>query len=501
MARAPLLVVGLDAGSPELVRTWAAQGHMPTLAALAERGTAADLTGDELLMEHGMWAAMFSGRTRGELDRFTYREPVPGENRLRIGPLARPPVPLLWEAPARAGMRVVLFDVPSAPADPDLPAEQLSYWAVHDRDAEPTWHPAGVPERVGLRPPPDLQRVHLESEGEARDSAFLASVLGQIERRGQMARALVAGERPPGLTTMVFSETHTAAHRLWRHHNGGDGAAPALRHALREVYSAVDREIGALAAALGPQTAVVALVANGIVDRCPVDALVADFCHTLGYAKAPAAGRRPVDWAARAMPTALRGWMGRRLPERRVEELIARRFAGAYDWERTRVFSIPDPFTAMLRVNLAGREPNGPVSEGAEYERLVGELQEDLRALRDPATGAPAVERVSRLRARDGAPPPWAPDVVGVFAPHSRPLRALEHPRGRVTQPEPWWPARNGHAAHGLVVAAGAGVPGRPASGPVTCLDVAPSLLALMGEPVPGHMPGRPSAALAAVAV
>ena len=44
------------------------------------------------------------------------------------------------------------------------------------------------------------------------------------------------------------------------------------------------------------------------------------------------------------------------------------------DWARTRAFSLPSDMTAYVRVNLKGREPEGVVAAGHEYEALCDEL-------------------------------------------------------------------------------------------------------------------------------
>ena len=48
----------------------------------------------------------------------------------------------------------------------------------------------------------------------------------------------------------------------------------------------------------------------------------------------------------------------------------------------------------------------------------------------------------------------------------------------------------------GIFLALGRGVPPSARVGPVGALDVAPSVLALLGVPQPEWMPGRPLAAL-----
>jgi predicted AlkP superfamily phosphohydrolase/phosphomutase len=229
-----------------------------------------------------------------------------------------------------------------------------------------------------------------------------------------------------------------------------------------------------IAESVGENAKVVVVAGNGLDRRGPVDALMAEFCRALDYAPAPGGLRRPADVLARRAPRRARALAAAVLATPGINRVARQKFSSACDWSRTRAFAIPDPFVGLIRVNLEGREPAGVVAPGAEYEQTVAELEEDLRALRDPRTGDPVIERVARTRATDGGPPPRCPDVMATFRGHEPPLLAIEHPRATIRQAEPWWQARNGHACRAMIIGAGS-----PES--IACLEVAPMIRALVG--------------------
>ncbi len=464
-----MLVIGLDAGTPDLLERWMADGSMPYLAGLARAGACSTLEGDELMMEDGFWLSLFSGRARGELHRHTYRQLVDGSYELALAdPAEPPPEPMLWEAAAFADRRVAVLDVPALPANPGAPFRHVAFWGPHGISRPLASSPAGLAAEVAaLAPQMDIVRDHIEGKDDAADRLFLREITESVARRGRIARALV--EPGADLSVVVFSETHTAGHRLWHR--------PSW---LRAVHSAVDREIGLIAAALGEGVQVVVVGANGLDRRGPVDALMADFCRSLGYAPAPPGLRRPLDVLARRAPRRLRSVAARAIARSGVNRVAIGRFGESCDWSRTRAFAIPDSFVGMIRVNLAGREPAGIVAPGADYERTLSELEADLLALRDPRTGRPAIEKVARMRAADGGPPPRCPDLVAAFEAHEPPLLRLEHPRAVIRQADPWWAAENGHSGRGLVVSSD---PSGPlARVPVRCVEVAPAIVSLMGS-------------------
>jgi hypothetical protein len=71
------------------------------------------------------------------------------------------------------------------------------------------------------------------------------------------------------------------------------------------------------------------------------------------------------------------------------------KIASRIDWSRTRAYCPSAPGSGLW-INLKGESPEGIVSPGAEYERVVAELTEKLLAYRDPKTGEAIVTAVHR---------------------------------------------------------------------------------------------------------
>jgi predicted AlkP superfamily phosphohydrolase/phosphomutase len=77
-------------------------------------------------------------------------------------------------------------------------------------------------------------------------------------------------------------------------------------------------------------------------------------------------------------------------------EMLVRRLTqeSLIDWSTTRAFALPCSVVIRLQINLRGREPQGTVEPGAEYERLRDEIAERLLQIEDPDTGGTIVEQV-----------------------------------------------------------------------------------------------------------
>src|SRR5262249_13749981 len=121
------------------------------------------------------------------------------------------------------------------------------------------------------------------------------------------------------------------------------------------------------------------------------------------------------------------------------------------------------------------------------------QLETDLRALIDPVTSQPAVQSVTR--AAGGlceGPPTELPDLFVDWRPVPHERTMLLHPRARVEQKRQRYNRDSFHSNVGFVAAAGPAIDRRGEIGALDLLDLAPTWLTLMGEPVPDHLTGRP---------
>lgn len=179
------------------------------------------------------------------------------------------------------------------------------------------------------------------------------------------------------------------------------------------------------------------------------------------------------------------------------EDAWAARAPGQYgelyryvDWAETRAYAVG---FAGIFINVAGREGQGvvPADERAD---VVREIQKKLAALKDPETGAPVVHRVyAREDIYDGKYAAEAPDVVVGFQPGYR--GSWQSAVGGVTKDIVWTndkPWQRDHIVdasfvEGTLVTSFPLVVDDP-----HVYDLAPTVLSLLGVPVPADMEGRP---------
>jgi predicted AlkP superfamily phosphohydrolase/phosphomutase len=324
------------------------------------------------------------------------------------------------------------------------------------------------------------------------DLAAHRFMLKRVEEKGTLCRRFLEQDRYD-LAVFTFVEAHTAAHRLWDYrregirHANAIGEGHDLSTAIRDVYQAIDREMGLLLKQLPDETNVFIISLFGMKDLHPTTGLIEAFCRQLQY-QIPSHGA-PKSLNALALlrrtirPTA-RARMSRLLPRRLQDWLETDRFRTETNWAKTKAFSIPALNTSFVRVNLRGREPQGIIQPGPEYECLLNQIEDDLRQLVDIRSGRPAVESVIRMaEAFRCGPPSILPDLAVEWKSTPHFMDRVRHPKVELVQTRPQYNRSSYHTFSGFVAAAGPSIRAGGNFGEVSPLDFAPAFLSLLGEP------------------
>jgi predicted AlkP superfamily phosphohydrolase/phosphomutase len=159
------------------------------------------------------------------------------------------------------------------------------------------------------------------------------------------------------------------------------------------------------------------------------------------------------------------------------------------DWLRTVAYSLGN--VGQIYVNLAGREPLGCVRRGAAYELVRDQIISQLAELRDPETGERVVESVYRREdIYNGQQLEHAPDIV--FIPRRLEYFGFgEYEFGSHKVIEAMKRGISGtHRMNGVFLAYGRDVQPGAVIENAQIVDLAPTILHLMGVPIPEHMDG-----------
>jgi predicted AlkP superfamily phosphohydrolase/phosphomutase len=153
------------------------------------------------------------------------------------------------------------------------------------------------------------------------------------------------------------------------------------------------------------------------------------------------------------------------------------------------------PFSGVLYLNLAGREPSGILSD-LEYQQLIAELSKKLAEIEEPDTGKKLFQTVAQPKdLYEGPLLDCAPEII--LDAYANEWKIRVSPPGLVEgTPENEYFVRDQsvfgwHSKDGIIVFSGvdAGKTGNSVQG--NLLDVAATLLFLYGIPIPEDYDGR----------
>lgn len=449
-------LLGLDAADASLVERWADDGTLPTLARLRQEATWVALEEDGALPSGAVWPTMVTGTHPGHHGIFQRLGVVPGTWRVRtLDPDACAVAPL-WLRLDAAGARSVVVDVPFAPATGGQRSAQVVDWGTYERLRPPGALPraaAALARRLGPYPIgwDASTRVPLTARARRRLHALL---LRGVATKGAALRWLARHE-PWDFLVAVFGETHAVGHWFWETAPSTGAGQPGPGPAVRDVYRAVDVELGRLLDELDPTTAVVVLAGHGMGPNRDGRHLLAPVLDRLGVLVRTHGGSRVVHALRAACPAMVRHAVSRYLPRRARAALTSAWLSSGVDRPRTRAFVVPSHQQGFVRLNLVGREPAGAVRPGSEAEALCEAVAEALTRLVDRDTGRPVVRRVFHAaRTFPGPQGHRLPDLLVAWADDAA-FRAVVSPELGEVAATPTDPRPGNHRPDGFAIVRG----------------------------------------------
>jgi len=364
------VILGLDGVPHSLVQAFLAEGRLPNLAALLEQGSMKEMRSVVPTVSSVAWTSIATGCNPGKHNIFGFIDRVPLTHEMFI-PTSRHVLAKTWiDDFSDQGKRVCSIGVPTTYPPKEVNGVLVSgFLAPSLKGATYPPYLAKELERAGYVIDIDAWQAREDRE------SFLDELFNAFDRRCEtMFRFL--GQEPWDLFVSHIMDTDRLHHFMWSYYEDGHAEYAPWFHRF---YERVDRMLGDL------------------VDRIPKDValfIMSDhgFCPL----------KKEVH---------LNHW----LKEAGYLELASRDPKGLLDLSPvTRCYSL---LPGRLYLSVKGREHNGTVEPGGEYQALREEIAEGLRGVRDDETGEPIIERVfMREELFSGGAFETSPDLVAMPA-------------------------------------------------------------------------------------
>jgi predicted AlkP superfamily phosphohydrolase/phosphomutase len=503
--RKRILAIGLDGGTWAVLQPFIKKGKMPVLGALIESGSWGELHSTIPPLTAPAWASFITGKNPGKhgvfqfgpVDRSLYRG---GERRVVNSTTLSGGT--LWDVIGSAEKTVGVMNVPLT-----YPPHPVNGFMVTGmltpRDTERYTYPPQLASFLGdyridvsVREGNYGVLGHLNTD----DPGVLSTLIGQlsdlVKMRTEAAIRLIK-MHSPDFFMLLFTETDRLQHVFWPYlakepGSSEHGKDPALAQAVEHFFQQLDDNLARLLEVADEDTIKIIMSDHGFGAATKKNVnfnMWLEDQDLLRLQKTPRGALNPKRFLRKVglSKELLYSSVNRVFPGsvvRRLGKTMSRAMSTPFDWNRTRAVFIPIfEFVGGIEI-INGTDGN--------YQDLREDLIRKLLELRDPQTGQLIVsEAFKREQLYRGERTAEAPDIIFIMAPEYRGEKGLLSKS--LVSPKPrnlsLWTGT--HRREGVILLNGPGISsGRMSHAPVI-QDLAPTILYLLGIPIPEDMDGR----------
>ncbi len=497
---AKVLVVGLDGATFSLLMPWIEQGYLPTLATLMAEGAYGTLRSTIRPESSVAWSSFSTGVNPGKHGVFGFATYAPGTYIPTLTNATNVRSARLWDLLGHCGYRVGIVNVPLTYPPAAVNGVMVSGMLTPGPESTYTY-PSDLKQRLVAQL--GGYTGYMDIEGLDNNKETLVQRVYSSTEQQRRAALFLAHEFPCDLFVVVFTGPDRLQHFLWAEadptHPLHCARTGSLNTTILDHYRFLDRTIGDLVEDAGKETIVLVLSDHGF-NGC----LGRFFVNAWLQAQGLLTWRKDAQRSARWLSSYTR--LGIVPLLRRMKRFLidggghSRRslryavFARMIDWPRTRAYFSLD---GGIRINLRGREPQGIVAQGSEYETLRHELREELQSVVDPETGQPVLDKVYfREELYHGPFLDLAPDLVIEPCRDSQDARRnyiLDSSFPLVSQSVfgTSIPYTGNHTSNGIFCLWGQGIRHGVKISGASIVDLAPTLLYALQLPIPREMDGK----------
>jgi predicted AlkP superfamily phosphohydrolase/phosphomutase len=408
-----VVVIGLDAATWTLIRPWMAEGNMPNLSKLMRAGVSGTLESVLPPITPPAWTSFMTGKNPGKHGIFHFVETEHGGYAMNYANATSRRSPTVWKLLNNAGYSVGTMNIPFT-----YPPEPLNGFQISGMDTpsenSPFIHPPALREELVKH----LREIQLDlrflgaMSTDERRSQVLAE-MEQIDKQWTKAALYLLENHPQDVMMFIFMSIDTVQHYFWQHMDKDHfihdpKLAPKFGDAIRNVYERLDAAAGQIIDRLPTDTAIFVVSDHGggpVVDRTVYLNRYLAQLGLLYYNEKATSGVRTIGMKVlragfsllqRSLTSRQKSRLAFLFPKIREKSEMAYSSFSSIDWSRTKAYCsevLASP--PSIWINLKGIKPQGIV-DPADYDALVNLIIAKLAELKDPRTGRPVINRVYR---------------------------------------------------------------------------------------------------------
>jgi len=510
-----VIVIGLDGATFELIMPWIKRGKLINIQELMAQGSWGELESTIHPLSPQAWSSFLTGKNPGKhgIFDFTWRKPHSYE--VQLTNASHRKGKSLGKILSDYGKKVGIVNVPMT-----YPPEKVNGFMISGMDAPG--------ENSNFTYPKELYQEILARFGKY----IIGQRLWEYSRRGQERKLLEAlkemvrlrtdvslylfEKEKPDFFMIVYRATDVVQHIFWKYYDANHPLHPpqtkGLENAIYEIYREVDTAIGRFRKLMDDDCSIILVSDHGAGGNSNKSIYLNSWLKSEGfleYLKKPIGKGTVFNDRLEQYLLSMKGRLARYIPSRLkidlqrtfpqiFDKVASISYFSHIDWSKTKAYS--EEIRTNIWINLKGREPNGIVNL-EEYEDLRNELIKKIYSFIDPETNKQIFVKVyKKEELYKGDFLDNAPDLILVqdqreyeLVPrsslHVKRRKPIKVP-SKVESQKDTKPS-GGHRLQGILIASGKYFGRKQEQIRVNIMDVAPTILYLMGCPVDINMDGK----------
>lgn len=504
MGENKVILIGIDGGTFDVIRPMVDKGELPIIASLLKNGAWGELESTIPPDTGPAWVSMMTGVNPGKHGIFFFLDKLHNNamngRSLGSGDIKFPP---LWSVLSKAKKDVIFINVPFTYPPMEVNGTLISGMLVPN-SASVVSYPedvyADLANRLGGY---EIDDWSLETVGAGQDNISryydrLIKGISLISGKRKKATLMLMEEKSWDFLMVVFTNIDRLQHLFWKFMapSSDDGLDPTLlekcREAIYDGYRELDRAIGEIIEKAGKDTTVIIASDHGFG---PLEKyfFINKWLEEIGLLKKKKISLKKFGIRRTNLYRALvKLFPGIAVPNvtKKISfprlRLIDRDLSELINWPETKAYGNQ----CGININLKGREPYGIVEPGDEVEKLTAYIQAKFLEIKDESESKDVKISDWILRKEDIYIGPYVEEAVDLY--FSMKNRSYL-PETKVDVDVKFDKSSLGtgmHRRNGIFIMSGP-LSRKSDSIRPRMIDIAPTVLYLMGLPVFEEMDGR----------
>lgn len=500
-----ILIIGIDGGTFDIINPMVQRGELPILESLMKKGVRGELESTIPPMSAPAWVSFMTGKNPGKHGMFEFIGDIHKNYTGRILSAIDIRAKTIWSTLSDIGKQLILVNVPITYPPRNVKGIMITGLGTPSEERSFTYPQAIYHELV--------QNIGDYVVDYCDEKVFnvpnpSTDILNEaIENLNYMtikrtdAVLYFMKKYEWDVCMVVYVITDRLQHLFWRfmdnsHPEHDPELSKLYKQVIFEGYRRVDKAIGSILREIGDDVTVIVMSDHGFgpfhknffINKWLMQkgllklkwALPVKFQTTNSFVY-KILTKLKLDFLNRVFPAKL---LQLNIPRLRI---VRKSWDELINWSKTKVYAAN---LLGMNINLKGREPKGIVNIGEEFETLLIELEKELYKIREPQTGEKVVDKVFRKEKVYSGP--YVEEATDLFL-IMKGITYIPYPGNLNSRSLFGRPVNNqsgNHRFNGIFIMKGPGIKPFASIKQPRIIDIAPTVLYLLNQPVPKDMDG-----------